>query len=271
MTPAPSPVTLVKWGGSLLTDKRQPATLRPEVLRRLAGELAEARGARPGALVLGHGSGSFGHAAAVAHRLDRGLPEPSRRTAVGRVQAKAAELHRHVLGALLDAGVPAYSIAPSSTGWDRGGTGHLELEPLALALAAGLVPVVYGDVVMAAGPEVRIWSTETVFTALADHLPAHGWTVDRCLWLGETAGVLDAAGAPLALLRRGDPALRAVGTAAGLDVTGGMAHRVDAALSLARRGIPSWIGDGTVPGHLTGALLGRAVPGTRVEAAASTG
>ena len=55
----------LKLGGSLLTDKTRPQALRPDVLGRLAGEIAAALAARPALwLLIGHGSGSFGHVAA---------------------------------------------------------------------------------------------------------------------------------------------------------------------------------------------------------------
>ncbi|MFN2221590.1 MAG: hypothetical protein ACK2UH_03495, partial [Candidatus Promineifilaceae bacterium] len=62
----PSPeVVFLKLGGSLLTDKTAVEALRVDVLRRLAAEIKEAF-ERHGdlKLVLGHGSGSFGHVAA---------------------------------------------------------------------------------------------------------------------------------------------------------------------------------------------------------------
>ena len=55
-------VRFLKLGGSLITDKRQPETPRMDVIERLAQEIAAARAANPSLqLVLGHGSGSFGH------------------------------------------------------------------------------------------------------------------------------------------------------------------------------------------------------------------
>ena len=52
----------LKLGGSLITDKRVAETPRLDVITRLARELAEVRKASPDLrLVIGHGSGSFGH------------------------------------------------------------------------------------------------------------------------------------------------------------------------------------------------------------------
>lgn len=258
--PRTGPLTLVKLGGSLLTDKRRPETDRPAVIARLAREIGAALETRPeltGRLVLGHGSGSFGHVAAARYEVHRGMREPEERIGVSITQRQAAELHRRVLRALSEAlgtaGTAPFSIAPSSALVSAGGEPvAFALEPLVRALEAGLVPVVYGDVVMDREQGWAICSTEAVFTALVDGLPDRGRAVERVVWLGETAGVWDAAGEviPRITPTTAEEALEAVGGSAGTDVTGGMAHRVETALELARRGVGSWIGDGREPGLL---------------------
>lgn len=255
------PVVLLKLGGSLITDKARPETPRPGTIRRLAAEVVEAL-REPGAprLVLGHGSGSFGHEAAARH----GVHE---RVGVSQVQERAAALHRRVLDALLAEGAAPFSIAPSSALVASGGTpAHMEAEPLLLALEAGLLPVVYGDVVMDRERGAAIASTEAVFLALAGELERRQVPVARVLWAGATDGVLTPAGERLDEVRADDAAsaLAAAGGAAGTDVTGGMRHRLEAALDLARRGVPSLVFDATVPGRLAAALRGEEVPGTRV-------
>lgn len=270
-TPQGDPIQLVKWGGSLLTDKTRPETLRADDLKRLAAELARALPRLQGGLVLGHGSGSFGHVAAERWRIHEGLSSTDQLPGVTATQSKAALLHWRVMEELAEAGVPAFSIAPSSAVVAEAGRPMtFAAEPVALALAAGMVPVVYGDVVLDRRQGTAICSTETVFEALSEALPAHGYAITRCLWLGETEGVYDTAGRTLPLLTPSCSGLDSLGGARGTDVTGGMAHRVRHALALARRGIPSWIGSGRVPGRFERALLadgtGEEVPGTRVTA-----
>lgn len=262
-------VVLLKLGGSLITDKARPDTLRPEVIRRLAAEVAEA-GAGPGSiagrLVIGHGSGSFGHVAAERHRVHEGLTRENR-GGVSHVQQRAADLHRLVVRALLDAGAAPFSIAPSSALVTAGGRpAEAWIEPLVLALGGGLLPVVYGDVVMDRERGSAIASTETVFLALESALRERGVAVSRVLWAGATDGVLDDSGRRIPEIRADDdggPPAAARG-AAGTDVTGGMRHRVEAALRLARRGAPSLVFDATVPGRLAAALRGADAGGTRV-------
>jgi len=252
---------LLKLGGSLITDKTRPETPRPGTIRRLAAEVVEALGG-PGAprLVLGHGSGSFGHAAAARFGVYEGV-------GVSRVQERAAALHRRVLDALLAEGAAPFSIAPSSALVAAGGTpAHMEAEPLLLALEAGLLPVVYGDVVMDRERGATIASTEAVFLALVRELERREVPVARALWAGVTDGILTPAGERLDEVRSDDAALAlaAAGGAAGTDVTGGMRHRLEAALDLARRGVPSLVFDATVSGRTAAALRGEDVPGTSV-------
>jgi isopentenyl phosphate kinase len=257
-------VTLLKLGGSLITEKERARTARLEVIRRLAGEIV-AGGA--GALVLGHGSGSFGHVAAAGAGIGGGPVAPEGMAGVAETQAEAAELHRIVVAALREAGGRPFSFVPGS--FLVGRAGHIEgtLPPaLPVALRSGFLPVVYGDVVMDSEWGAAIASTEAVLAFLARALPAAGFTVRRAIWLGDTPGVLDAAGRSLPEI---DPegwktAVATITGPPGVDVTGGMRLRLATAADLAQAGIPSLLADGTVPGLLERALRGEAVPGTLI-------
>lgn len=266
MTSAGGRVVLVKLGGSLVTEKGRDATPREATIERLAGEIARARGARGDPLVLGHGSGSFGHPPAARHGLRSGLDGPDSLRGLATTQARAVRLHRLVVDALRDAGVPTFSVAPSSAAVARDGVLEpMALEPLVLALEWGLVPVTHGDVVADRTRGATIASTEEVFARLARDLPERGWRVTRVLWLGDAEGVLDASGTVVPEIRAGGPVPDGVGGAMAPDVTGGMAHRVEIALELAELGVASWIGDGA-PGRLEAALAGDVRTGTRVPA-----
>lgn len=255
-------VVLLKLGGSLITEKSRRETARPDVIARLAGEIARVAGRIPERIVIGHGSGSFGHVAAKEHGIAGGLRSPAQLPGISLTQERAAALHREVMNALAAAGLSPFSIAPSSCFVFKGGRpAELADEPLKLALDNGLLPVVYGDVVMDREQGVAIASTETVLVALASRLQVH-----RVLWLGETDGVYDAEGKTLPRLSADqfEEASKAIGSPAGTDVTGGMRHRVETALELARLGVRSVLFNGLTPGLLERALLGESVPGTEI-------
>ena len=258
---------LLKLGGSLITEKARPETPRLEVIARLAGEIARASRETHCRLIVGHGSGSFGHIAARESGIATGLRSADQLPGVSRTQGRAAALHRIVIEALVEAGALPYSIAPSSCLIsDAGRPTELAAGPLLLALDRGLLPVLYGDVVMDRAWGVSICSTERLFEILARTLLAHGHTVRRALWLGETDGLYDAARKTVPRISAGDleRAAGAIGAPAGTDVTGGMLHRVETALALARLGIPSLLANGLVPGLVERALRGEEVGGTEV-------
>jgi len=265
----PRPIVLLKLGGSLITDKTRPGVARHAAILRLAEELASAakhpRGPR---LVVGHGSGSYGHAAAADGGLTPGANARRRVDAISRTQHRAAELHRLVVAALVNAGARPFSFAPSSfLCATNGRVGRPFVEPIFEALDLGLLPVVYGDVVLDRRRGAVVVSTEELFLLLVKEAARRRSPVVRAVWLGETDGVRDDGGtiarlSAAAALRTA----RQVTGASGADVTGGMALRLRAAGALAKAGISSSIVDGRRAGAIAAAIAGRASGGTRVDA-----
>ncbi len=264
-----SSLVFLKLGGSLITDKSQAHTPRADVLRRLAAEIASARTQHPGLrLLLGHGSGSFGHVSGQKYGTRQGVRTAEQWLGFTEVWEDASDLHRLVIEALHRAGLPALSFPPSASVIARDGQVlSWDLAPLRSALAAGLLPVVYGDVVFDTARGGTILSTEDLFAHLAlDFNPA------RVLLAGLEPGVwadfptntrLLAEITPQAFLQAGG----ALQGSAAVDVTGGMAAKVAQMLELCRQipGLQARIFSGETPGMVEQALSGRDV-GTLVRA-----
>jgi isopentenyl phosphate kinase len=254
----------LKLGGSLITFKDQPDTARLEVLERLAGEVAGARRGQPElAILIGHGSGSFGHVAAARQRTHLG---GDNWLGFAEVWRAANHLHRLVIDALIAAGLPALSFPPSASAIARSGTPiQLAVEPIRRSLEAGLVPVVQGDVAFDEVQGTTILSTEAVFEFLVPRL-----LPDRVLLAGIEGGVYRdfPRNSLLAeIVTEADLQGPSLASSAATDVTGGMADKVRHALSMAaaRPGIDVRIFSAEEPGSLRSALLG-STPGTRVVA-----
>ncbi len=91
-------IIFLKLGGSLITDKAGEEALRLDVLERIAGEIAQARGENPGLkLVLGHGSGSYGHVAGARHGTRGGVSGEQQWYGFTVVADAAARLNRAVI------------------------------------------------------------------------------------------------------------------------------------------------------------------------------
>jgi isopentenyl phosphate kinase len=253
----------VKLGGSLLTDKRGKEMPRQEVIQRLAQEIQRARLARPDLrIVLGHGSGSFGHVYASTHGTRSGVSTAEQWMGFAQTADAAARLNRIVVAELLAAGVPAWSIQPSvalrcADGRVAGGPESTVLA----ALARGLLPVIFGDVALDSVRGGTIASTEEIFQQL-DHalLPA------KIILAGEVGGIYsadpqrDPSASLIPLVTPSSYAeIRAgLGGSYGVDVTGGMAAKVEQALGwIAKRpDLNVFICSGLEPENLYHALIG---------------
>jgi isopentenyl phosphate kinase len=249
------PLCFVKLGGSLITDKRREATPRWHVLRRLADELSEARRANPALrVVCGHGSGSFGHWEASQYGTHAGVRSPEEWYGFTKVSAAALKLNRIVTGTFVAAGVPMLSLQPSASAVAcDGAITALDLEPVRLALAHGIVPLVFGDVAFDQVRGGTIISTEHIFFYLAETL--------RPSWiflLGNAHGVLDGTGDVIPLITPGTyPEFQGHLRRSGYtDVTGGMADKVAQMVDLVGRQpeLMVRIFTGMTPGLLTNAL-----------------
>jgi isopentenyl phosphate kinase len=232
-------LVFLKLGGSLLTDKTLPQALRGDVLHRLAAEIAAALTERPDlCLVIGHGSGSFGHVTAKLYGTRDGVRSPAAWRGYAEVARVAAELNRFVIDALWSAGVPVLRIQPSASAHCRDGELlALDDRPMIAALRNGLVPVVHGDVALDDVRGGTIISTEEIFSWLAPRLRPQ-----RIVLVGEVAGVLTAdpsSGVEGELIEEITsatlpPLAEVLGGSRGVDVTGGMVAKVSQMIALVR-------------------------------------
>jgi isopentenyl phosphate kinase len=257
----------LKLGGSLITDKTKPSTARPEVLKRLGEEIAEAKAEDADiSLVLGHGSGSFGHAAADKYGTRGGVNTPEEWLGFSEVWMQASALNRLVVANLHAAGLPAVAFPPSASAvGEDGRMTSWEMAPIEKALEKGLLPVVYGDVVFDTVRGGTIFSTEDLFVHLALHLKP-----DRILLAGIEEGVWGDYPVCTHLVESLTPknlaeVAPALAGSMATDVTGGMETKVHQMLSLVE-GVPDLevlIFSGQHPLAVKKALLGERL-GTRI-------
>ncbi|MCP4426690.1 MAG: isopentenyl phosphate kinase family protein [Chloroflexi bacterium] len=224
----------LKLGGSLITDKTGVEAARTGILARLAAEIAAARAVQHDLqFVVGHGAGSYGHVVAAKYKTRQGVKTTEQWRGFAEVHASMARLNRLVTEALLAAGVPALGLPPFSLAQcENGRIVHISTQPIQSALAAGLVPVIHGDVAFDTERGGTIISTEEAMGALVETL--------RPSWLllaGMTDGVLDLSAQVIPTISPENlPQIEgALGGSHGADVTGGMASKVRGMLLLTER------------------------------------
>jgi len=258
-------ITLVKFGGSLITDKNVASSYRQAVVERLAQEIQAARTANPNMqLIIGNGSGSFGHVEAAKYGTMAGVESAEDWLGFTKVATVASEIGQYVAQTLAAADIPVLRVQPSASVIARDGVIQaMALDNIQTALTRGLVPLVHGDVAFDHVRGGTITSTETVFSYLAKHLP-----VERILLLGTEDGVYDAEKHTISHITAEnlESYRAALGGSGGIDVTGGMLTKVMDMLTLAsvRPGLQVRVMNGTVPDLLTNTLLYESSPGTLI-------
>lgn len=272
-------LVFLKLGGSLITDKTQAYTARHEKLANLAAQIARSLHADPDLrLVLGHGSGSFGHTAAKKYGTRDGIapspptPLPLEKGWAGseaeywhgfaEVWYQASTLNRYVIQALHEAGIPAMTFSPAASVWAQNGqVGLWDLSQIEYALEKGIVPVVHGDVIFDRAKGGTILSTEDLFEHLGREMRPR-----RIL----LAGLEEAVWADFparrqrveVLTRKSFDEIRTgVGKATGADVTGGMESKVQQMLALVEQvpGLKAVIFSGEGKENLEIALKGESI------------
>jgi isopentenyl phosphate kinase len=162
--------TVLKLGGSVITDKEKPLTPDLKAIERLATEISRAK---VSSLVLVHGGGSFGHPVAERYNIAGGYVDQSQILGFSQTHLAMTLLNSWVMEALINHNIPALEIHPSSCAVTKfGRIVNMELKPLKKMLKLGFMPVLYGDAVLDSKQGFAILSGDQLVSSLAIKLGA---------------------------------------------------------------------------------------------------
>jgi len=231
-------LVFLKLGGSLITDKNVINTAKTDVIDRIAHEISMALQADPDRQILiGHGSGSFGHFAAQKYGTRDGLNSDSDWRGFAEVWRQAKALNQIVMESLARAGLPVIAFPPSAQVLTRS---HKiikwNLAQIQVSLEHGLIPVIFGDVVFDHTIGGTILSTEEQFEYLAPLLQP-----TRILLAGIEKGIWKDFPQRMQVFKRITPgnfqqSSLHLSASESPDVTGGMRSKVIGMLDLVKAG-----------------------------------
>lgn len=261
-------LVIIKLGGSIITNKKKEFVAKETVIRRLAREILEAQKATGAAILLGHGSGSFGHVVATKYGVKDGLTGKKSFLGLPLVANAAIAINRIVIKNCLGEKLPVVSFSPASfiTAENRAPKSLFD-DPIRLALETGFTPVVYGDVIMDSQIGFCIYSTEKTLGLIASKLKKY-YDKITIVYCGDTNGVYDENKKTISKITKNNflSFKRSITGSAGTDVTGGMLHKIEECLAVAEKlGIATLIINGNTKGELKRALLGKKVKGTLIS------
>ena len=253
----------IKLGGSLITDKDVPNTARVAIIKQLGNEIKNAIAGQPDMnLLIGHGSGSFGHFAAVENSVNSGIQTPQDWVGFQKVWWAARQLNQIVTHTFHSLDLPVVSLPASAalTSKDKEIL-YWNIEPIQSCLRNRLIPIIFGDVVFDQKLGATILSTEDLFSFLAQKFHPN-----QLLLAGKEKGVFRNFQNNPQLIKKISPKTfpsisQELSSSTSADVTGGMASKVSSMLKLIEKeiGVSIQIFSAEEPGNLLKALSGQRV------------
>lgn len=255
----------IKIGGSYITTKNRPISIREEALNSLAKILNEVIDKYQ--LVLGNGGGSFAHHTVLKY----GRSDYS--TLLVKCHQSTRMLNRIIVDYLVSEGIKATSLQTSAIVSYRGDELVVFPEPIQQLLRLNVVPVVYGECIPSPRG-VDIFSTERVFEILSPYLRP-----SRIVLLTDVPGVYScdpkkcSNPTPIPLINEEniEQVLANLKEAVQADATGGMRGKVETMASLSRRlGVEVYVVSGFDTDSAIDAVNGKMPPrGTLIKLSSS--
>jgi isopentenyl phosphate kinase len=259
-------ITVLKIGGSVITDKSEEFTARMEDIRRLTKEIKDANIKD---LIVVHGGGSFGHPSASQYAIKDGFKEENQKVGFAETHYAMTMLNGLFMDSLIWRKIPAVSITPSSCIITKKGRIHtFEETPLKMLVDMGFLPVTFGD---------AVFDTDLGFTILSgDQLVSYiacKFSAERIIMGVDVDGLYDAdpkieKSAKMSshlTLEKLTALKNKMDKPSANDVTGGMFGKIAELIPAVEKGIPITIVNAAKSDYLYKALKGEKVEGTSIQ------
>ncbi len=259
-------IFLLKLGGSLLTDKNEPLSLRDEVLENCINQIIESKKS----IILIHGGGSFGHPIAKKYQISKGLNDAIEDQIIG--LAKTHEIMNKfnsiIINKFLDKGYPAISIQPSSIFLKDFNQIKLKsIDPIEKLLELGIIPILYGDIILSWNSYFSILSGDQIILKLCEQI--QNFKISKVIFAIEKDGIFikDNGNEKLALKLDSNNLdnLNLAELEQKIDVTGGMKGKLEIIKEIVKFNIPVQIINGLKNKNILKALLNQSLECTNIE------
>ncbi|MFX1302892.1 MAG: type 2 isopentenyl-diphosphate Delta-isomerase [Promethearchaeota archaeon] len=259
-------IILLKLGGSILTDKNKPFSLREEILEKCLNQIIESK--KP--IILIHGGGSFGHPIAKKYQISQGLNKSVKDQIIGlsKTHETMNNFNSIIIKKLLDKGYPAISIQPSSIFIkDFNQINIKTIEPIEKLLELRIMPVLYGDIILSWDSYFSILSGDQIILKLCEKI--QNFKISKVIFAIEKDGIYieDNGKTKLALkLKTKDLAeLKLANLDQKIDVTGGIKGKLETIKEIINFNIPVQIINGLKNKNILKALNNQYLECTNIE------
>ena len=240
---------LIKLGGSIITNKEKPLSVRRKTINNLAKSLKKIN--EPTIIV--HGGGSYGHYWSVKYNMHSKEKKYDLR-GVAIVKNSMIELNKIILDSLLKNKLNPYCLPPTDfmSGNKPISKKVKEIEKIA---KSGLIPVTYGDALWYGQKKTYILSGDKVMTHLAKILRPR-----LCIFVLNEDGLYSDLKSKKLIYEFKDKRLSISENK--MDVTGGMTRKVEEASKISKMGVSVFFVNGNKPERILKAVRNRKFEGT---------
>jgi len=179
-------IILLKLGGSLLTDKNKPFSIREDVVKSAIRQIIEANKK----IILIHGGGSFGHPLAKKYSISKGLDKsiPNQILGVAETHQSMNKFNSYLVNHFLELKYPVLSIQASSIFIkDSDLISTKSLDVIETALDLGIIPILYGDIILEKHGSFSIISGDQIILELCEKLS--NYTISKVIFAMESDGL----------------------------------------------------------------------------------
>ena len=240
---------LIKLGGSIITNKEKPLSVRRKTINNLAKSLKKIN--EP--MIIVHGGGSYGHYWSVKYNMHTKEKKYDLR-GVAIVKNSMIELNKIILDSLLKNKLNPYCLPPTDfmSGNKPISKKVKEIEKIA---KSGLIPVTYGDALWYGQKKTYILSGDKVMTHLAKILRPR-----LCIFVLNEDGLYSDLKSKKLIYELRDK--RHLISENKMDVTGGMTRKVEEASKISKMGVSVFFVNGNKPERILKAVRNRKFEGT---------
>jgi isopentenyl phosphate kinase len=236
-------IIILKLGGSLLTEKNKPLSIRKKIIKNTIQQIIDANEK----VILIHGGGSFGHPIAKEYKILQGIDPTISDQILGLTQTHNAmvDLNSYLVNQFLERNYSVLSIQPSSIYMKvPNNIKDNSIEVIETALDLNILPILYGDIILDKQGSFSIISGDQIIFELCKNLQKY--RVSKVIFAIETDGIFINSQSPTGLKVElakeiHYPELDNLDLAdlgQKIDVTGGIKGKISSIKKISELGIP---------------------------------
>jgi isopentenyl-diphosphate delta-isomerase len=269
-------IVIIKFGGSVITDKSIPFSIKKEVISNLTNQIARYYHEQSNPIIIVHGGGSFGHPLARQYMISKGYKPDIPDQIIGLTKTHHAmeQLNQIIRDSLVTQSLPVLSFPPVDS-FSRENFENIVFssqKSLLSALELKIIPIFYGDIVFDQSNTFGILSGDQIIQFLCKNVPnlsKDHYRIGKVIFCFDKDGILKFDSNKQVLVIKtitvqefsSIPVINSEGQ---IDVTGSLVGKLDEIKKIVEFGIPITLLNGHAPDRLFQELNGKIPLGTRI-------